>query len=684
MKDEDLYTDSILQRMRSIELSERVKSVLTWLLVGLATGLSVYFRLLPAQNYGAFLTGDDPVFHYRMTKHVVETGRLPEFDSLSWYPWGINVPLAFPSMHYYIGGYIYKIIAAVAPGLDLYTYTVYFPAFFSSISVPLVYLITARVWDRPAGVFSAFFLAINGGYLSRTIAGFYRHEQIAIPFILATFLLTVVAIKGESLKTTLIASLMSAVLVIITAGLWKGHRYIPAIYALTIYLLILLDKLNGRAKVALSLPIVGELIASVILPNISYLGLLMDKAFAASALMAMVIHEHVEKSRSLLRRKFLPIGVGVLCFTVMFLTTRASLEPRLLLVISPVKEPQRGQVIYTVAEHITGAQLMFFLNFGLLLGIAGLLLLFFRRTDPLKYLVLLSVLGLFYFSLNMVRVIPLFSAFLPIVVGIPFSLALLNFQNRWGAMWRVYDREIKKKRSKRRRVRVRYNTILAPSILTVLIVLTLMYTGYLGYNQANGYPLGLATYNGWDSEWFDALKWIANNTGKSDVIASWWDYGYWIETYSGRVTIANGATVNQTQIQLLAKAFMSDEKTAWKIFKMFNASYVVVDMYQEIGLGTGYPFYSPPNVYTGSNYKWTAMAFIADVSVTDYIRPFQSESGEYRFTLTPLGFNTTIMKMGVNPENMEYFELVYKTSPYPVYIFKIKDAPGVVVRPEQS
>ena len=38
------------------------------------------------------------------------------------------------------------------------------------------------------------------------------------------------------------------------------------------------------------------------------------------------------------------------------------------------------------------------------------------------------------------------------------------------------------------------------------------------------------------NDWINALDWISKNTPKNAVIASWWDYGYWITTLSNRTS----------------------------------------------------------------------------------------------------------------------------------------------------
>ncbi len=62
--------------------------------------------------------------------------------------------------------------------------------------------------------------------------------------------------------------------------------------------------------------------------------------------------------------------------------------------------------------------------------------------------------------------------------------------------------------------------------------------------------------------WLDALRWVRENTPEDSVVVSWWDYGYWISIVGQRASVADGATINATQIEILAKALTSSEEEA--------------------------------------------------------------------------------------------------------------------------
>ncbi|MDF2428946.1 MAG: hypothetical protein OPY07_06830, partial [Nitrosopumilus sp.] len=40
-------------------------------------------------------------------------------------------------------------------------------------------------------------------------------------------------------------------------------------------------------------------------------------------------------------------------------------------------------------------------------------------------------------------------------------------------------------------------------------------------NGGSSFPIAI-------NDWLDALDWMKKNTPKDAVVASWWDYGYWV------------------------------------------------------------------------------------------------------------------------------------------------------------
>lgn len=125
----------------------------------------------------------------------------------------------------------------------------------------------------------------------------------------------------------------------------------------------------------------------------------------------------------------------------------------------------------------------------------------------------------------------------------------------------------------------------------------------VGLVAEKGREFGRTVSLGLGPEWTYALQWVENNTEPDEVVASWWDYGYWIETYARRRSIADGATKDDGPIRDMARAFLLDEAEMDKFCEAYNVSIVMVDVAQDILQG-----------------KWGAMAYIAMVDSNDYVQ----------------------------------------------------------------
>jgi dolichyl-diphosphooligosaccharide--protein glycosyltransferase len=67
------------------------------------------------------------------------------------------------------------------------------------------------------------------------------------------------------------------------------------------------------------------------------------------------------------------------------------------------------------------------------------------------------------------------------------------------------------------------------------------------------------------NDWPDAMQWVRENTPKDAVIASWWDYGYWISTLGERKTLADNSTLLDWQIRKIATTLLSTPDNGWQI-----------------------------------------------------------------------------------------------------------------------
>ena len=107
------------------------------------------------------------------------------------------------------------------------------------------------------------------------------------------------------------------------------------------------------------------------------------------------------------------------------------------------------------------------------------------------------------------------------------------------------------------------------AIIVALLVVPMVYPEERNWANSNEYPVTIlnsgTNFKMSTNDWSDAMQWLKENTPKDAVIASWWDYGYWISTLGERKTLADNSTLLDWQIRKLAAMYMSTPDQAWQI-----------------------------------------------------------------------------------------------------------------------
>jgi len=79
--------------------------------------------------------------------------------------------------------------------------------------------------------------------------------------------------------------------------------------------------------------------------------------------------------------------------------------------------------------------------------------------------------------------------------------------------------------------------------------------------------------------WIQALYYLRSNTSNNSLVVSWWDYGYWISVVARRPSVADGATINETHIRLLAIALSAPEEDSACIVLRHLGGYKAPEVY---------------------------------------------------------------------------------------------------------
>jgi dolichyl-diphosphooligosaccharide--protein glycosyltransferase len=78
------------------------------------------------------------------------------------------------------------------------------------------------------------------------------------------------------------------------------------------------------------------------------------------------------------------------------------------------------------------------------------------------------------------------------------------------------------------------------------------------------------------TDWLQAFSWM-RQLGPNTTIAAWWDYGYWMTVMGNVTSLADNATVNETQISLIGQALMAPPQQSLQILKeLHSPQYILI------------------------------------------------------------------------------------------------------------
>jgi asparagine N-glycosylation enzyme membrane subunit Stt3 len=198
------------------------------------------------------------------------------------------------------------------------------------------------------------------------------------------------------------------------------------------------------------------------------------------------------------------------------------------------------------------------------------------------------------------------------------------------------------------------------------------------------------------NDWQEAIGWLDYHSGTKDVVASWWDYGYWISGNSNTIILVDNATINKTKIANVGCMFVTDPRNSLKIAKIYDVTYIVLlvsDGYGAVGLDSDLgkvPWFVRIGEDGGSIVQIDQNDYLEyDVRgqyITGYVDKFYESVFWSLFTAEatdeaysrisqygPISDNAPATK-GFAPEWAEYanyYELAYKTTHNWIYIWKI-------------
>ena len=564
-------------RLRVSHSSLMIASLLFIVLV-----LAFVIRLLP-MRWGTYLSEFDPYFQYRVTEHMVENGFfawVSWHDSMRWYPYGHEVSItALPGLPFTAAS-SYLVLNALGLSITLLEFVVLFPAIMGTLTCLVMYFLGKDIGGKEVGLFSALFLALNAAYIGRTSWGFFDDETVGIFGILLFILFFLRSIETEKpFKNSVIYAVAAGLSLGHVFASWGASQYPMGVTILFVFAMLLLRRYSSRLLFSYSTTFGLAFFIVVHIPRLGFEFLTGSSVLAVfGVFLLLCIYEAVGYIKTAkMKTVFVIIFFALFIVSVFMLSwfgVIRGLQFKYLAVLNPFERFTRP-IMESVQEHRPAAWGSFYYDFGI--GIFFVPVgVFFAVRNPTNRNIFLSIFGLtsIYFASSMIRLTLLMAPALCLL----WALALVHLLRPFITL--LKEAPMLQRRKTRFATRVGKEFSGAVLIIVFLLLMFTFVTGLTSggprvFGQADS-PTTIAAASvpikppGTVPDWIDTLAWMRENLPSTAVVASWWDYGYWIAIWGNRTSLADNGTWNTTQIQNIGLMFMSSEAGAIEILEKWN------------------------------------------------------------------------------------------------------------------
>ncbi|OAX79161.1 hypothetical protein ACJ72_06518, partial [Emergomyces africanus] len=614
------------------------------ILVLIATA-AVASRLFSVIRFESIIHEFDPWFNFRATKYLVKHGFYSFwdwFDDRTWHPLGrVTGGTLYPGLMV-TSGVIYHILRFLSIPVDIRNICVLLAPGFSGLTAIATYLFTCEMSPSPsAGLLAAAFMGIVPGYISRSVAGSYDNEAIAIFLLVFTFYLWIMAVKNGSIMWGALTALFYGYMV----SAWGGYVFITNLIPLHAFVLICMGRYSSRLYISYTTWYALGTLASMQIPFVGFLPIRSSDHMSALGIFGLMqVVAFVEFLRSQVPGK----QFQVLLTSLVLLIFGISFVGLVLLTVSGVIAPWSGRfyslwdtgyakihipIIASVSEHQPTAWPSFFFDLNMLIWLfpAGVYMCFRQLKDEHVFVIIYSVLAS-YFAGVMVRLMLTLTPIVCVAASIIVS-HILDTYLRSSAAEPDNNNNNKQPsqgglRSAQKQVVGIYSNLSKWLVSTSIVIYLLLFVGHCTWVTSNAYssPSVVLASKLPDGSQFiiddyrEAYYWLRQNTPENAKIMSWWDYGYQIGGMADRPTLVDNNTWNNTHIATVGKAMSSREEVSYPILRQHDVDYVLV-------VFGGYLGFSGDDL---NKFLW--MVRIAEGIWPDEVkeRDFFTSKGEYR------------------------------------------------------
>jgi dolichyl-diphosphooligosaccharide--protein glycosyltransferase len=668
-----------LKSIQKLRVKASHSSILTFSALVLILFIAFTIRVLPMRweiGTGTLhLSEFDPYYQFSLTNHMVRNGLISPYwptswvDTQRWYPGGINMGSSLSSLPL-TTAVLYDIVTALGLNVDLMSFCSLMPAVFGVMTVLVLYFLGKDSGGKAVGMLAALFLALDTSYIQRTALGFFDTETVGVFSLVLFSLLFLRAIEDDRpMSSTVMYSLGAAGALAYFVMGWGAARYLIDLTVLFVFVLLLLKRYTRRLFLTFSITFGLGLLIAVNNPDITTGYLTSFDVITVVGIFILLFLSEILRSVTSARGKILfaalllssMVGGFALLWTQGILH---SIAGKFLSVLNPFARA-RNPLVESVAEHRISAWGSIYYDIGIVILFFMVGLFFISRNLNNKNLYLLLFgLTTVYFSSSIVRLLAILAPAFAIIAAIGIIGVLRPFVT----LLKEPPKIATKKKFGLEHVGKEF------SGTAVFLIFLILMTNFAFSPQSGGMPKVIKqaytpvtitagslpiTPSEPVKEWFDALQYLSNlPNSASTVVCSWWDYGYWLTMLGNVTSLADNATINDTQIQNVGFILMANETQSLRMLDTYNAKYVVVfttvgvtsdTSGTSVGISVGY----------GDEGKWMWMArisgeaqqrFIDDGWLPNEESSWTNESkfGAYTnntWVWNDFGMNSTIYKM---------------------------------------
>jgi dolichyl-diphosphooligosaccharide---protein glycosyltransferase len=568
----------------------------------------------------------------------------------TWHPLGrVTGGTLYPGLMV-TSGVIYHLLRLLAIPVDIRNICVLLAPAFSGLTALAMYLLTSEMSTSPsAGLLAAAFMGITPGYISRSVAGSYDNEAIAIFLLVFVFFLWIKAIKNGSTMWGALCALFYGYMV----SAWGGYVFITNLIPLHAFGLICMGRFSSRLYISYTTWFSLGTLASMQVPFVGFLPIRSSDHMSALGIFGLL---QLVGFTEFLRGRVPGKQFQTLLFGATLVLFATSLLGLVFLTVAGIIAPWSGRfyslwdtgyakihipIIASVSEHQPTAWPAFFFDLNLLIWLfpAGVYMCFRNLKDEHVFVVIYAVMAS-YFAGVMVR---LMLTLTPIVC-VAAALALSHILDTYlvanspaeppeNPMPEASSKNTSRLatgslRSLRTPLVGIYSSVSKSVIAGTTATYLLLFVLHCTWVTSNAYSspsvvLASRMPDGSQhiiDDYREAYYWLRQNTAQDAKIMSWWDYGYQIGGMADRPTLVDNNTWNNTHIATVGKAMSSREEVSYPILRQHDVDYVLVVFGGLLG-------------YSGDDInKFLWMVRIAEGIWPDEVkeRDFFTARGEYR------------------------------------------------------